>query len=61
VRAISNDVGEGDRSRWMIRRALEVLEDAIPKLLEAIESTTVRAHGAVADVEHARAPTSAPA
>jgi nucleoside phosphorylase len=61
VRAISNDVGEGDRSRWMIRRALEVLEDAIPKLLEAIESTTVRAHGAAADVEHARAPTSAPA
>ncbi len=61
VRAISNDVGEGDRSRWMIRRALEVLDDAIPKLLEALESTTVPVHGAAADVEHARAPTSAPA
>lgn len=61
VRAISNDVGEGDRSRWMIRRALEVLDDAIPRLLEAIGSTTVPAHGAAADVEDARAPTSASA
>jgi futalosine hydrolase len=61
VRAISNDVGEGDRSRWQIRRALEVLGDAIPTLLEAIESITVPAHGAAADVEHARAPSSASA
>jgi nucleoside phosphorylase len=61
VRAVSNDVSEGDRSRWMIRRALEVLDEAIPKLLEAIESTSVPAHAAAPDVEHARAPTSAPA
>ena len=61
VRAISNDVGEGDRSRWRIRRALEVLDEAIPTLLEAMESITVPAHGAAADVEHARAPSSAPA
>jgi nucleoside phosphorylase len=61
VRAISNDVGEGDRSRWMIRRALEVLEEAVPKLLEAIDSTSVPAHGAEADVEHSRAPSSSSA
>ena len=61
VRAISNDVGEGDRSRWMIRRALEVLEEAVPKLLEAIESTSVPAHGAAAEVGHTRASSSAPA
>jgi predicted 5'-methylthioadenosine/S-adenosylhomocysteine nucleosidase len=61
VRAVSNDVGEGDRSRWMIRRALEVLDEAIPKLLAAIESISVPADAAARDVEHARAPTSAPA
>jgi futalosine hydrolase len=61
VRAISNNVGEGDRSRWRIRRALEVLAEAIPPLLAAMESITVPAHGAAADVERARAPSSAPA
>lgn len=61
VRAVSNDVGEGDRSRWMIKRALEVLEDAIPRLLEAIDSISVPPDGAARNVEHARAPTSAPA
>lgn len=61
ARAISNDLGEGDRSRWMIRRALETLDDAIPQLLEAIESTSVERDGAARDVEPARAPSSAPA
>jgi nucleoside phosphorylase len=59
VRAISNDLGEPDRSRWRIRRALEVLDEAIPPLLDAIASS-VRPHGA-ADVEHARAASSATA
>jgi futalosine hydrolase len=60
ARAISNDLGEGDRSRWMIRRALEVLDDAIPQLLDAI-ATSVAHHGAASDVEPARAPSTAPA
>jgi futalosine hydrolase len=36
VRAISNDIGEGDRERWMIQRGLEVLRAAMPRLLEAL-------------------------
>lgn len=36
VRAISNDIGEGDRARWMMRRGLEVLEEAVPRLLAAV-------------------------
>jgi predicted 5'-methylthioadenosine/S-adenosylhomocysteine nucleosidase len=36
VRAISNDIGEGDRERWMIQRGLEVLGTAMPRLLEAL-------------------------
>ena len=32
VRVISNDIGEGDRSRWMMRRALEVLDGILPRL-----------------------------
>ena len=35
IRAISNDLGEGDRSRWRIGRALEALGEALPGLLEA--------------------------
>jgi futalosine hydrolase len=35
IRAISNELGEGDRSRWRIGRALESLADALPGLLEA--------------------------
>jgi futalosine hydrolase len=61
VRAVSNDMSEGDRSRWMIRRALEVLEDAIPVLLDPLRSTTVSAHGAPRDLDRARASTSASA
>jgi len=35
VRAISNEIAEGDRSRWRIGRALEALADAIPRMLDA--------------------------
>ena len=36
IRAISNEIAEGDRSRWRIGRALETLADAIPRVLEAV-------------------------
>jgi futalosine hydrolase len=36
VRAISNEVGEDDRSRWQIGSALESLATAIPSLLAAV-------------------------
>jgi futalosine hydrolase len=35
VRAVSNEIAEGDRSRWRIGRALEALGDALPGMLEA--------------------------
>jgi futalosine hydrolase len=35
VRAISNEISEGDRSRWRIGRALEALVDALPRMLAA--------------------------
>lgn len=35
VRAISNEIAEGDRSRWRIGRALEALADTLPRMLEA--------------------------
>jgi len=35
VRAISNELSEGDRSRWRIGRALEAIADALPRLLAA--------------------------
>jgi nucleoside phosphorylase len=35
VRAISNEISEGDRSRWRRGRALEALADALPRMLEA--------------------------
>lgn len=36
VRAISNELSEGDRSRWRIGRALEAISDALPRLLAAV-------------------------
>ena len=36
VRAIANAIGEGDRARWQIGRALESLADALPGLLTAL-------------------------
>jgi futalosine hydrolase len=35
VRAISNELGEGDRSRWDLEHGLEVLREALPRLLAA--------------------------
>ena len=35
VRAISNEISEGDRARWRIGRALEALADTLPRMLEA--------------------------
>ena len=35
VRAISNELGEGDRSRWELERGLEALRQALPRLLAA--------------------------
>jgi nucleoside phosphorylase len=35
VRAISNELGEGDRSRWELERGLEALRGALPRLLAA--------------------------
>ena len=35
IRAISNELAEGDRSRWRIGRALEAMADVLPRVLEA--------------------------
>ena len=37
VRAISNEIAEGDRSRWRIGRALEAISDVLPRLIAAAE------------------------
>lgn len=36
VRAVSNELGEDDRELWMVRRGLETLADAVPRLLAAL-------------------------
>ena len=36
VRAISNELGERDRSRWEPRRGLDALAEAMPRLLAAL-------------------------
>ena len=36
VRVISNDIGEGNRALWMMRRALEVLDGVLPRLPGAL-------------------------
>ncbi len=38
VRAISNELGEPDRSRWNLTGALEALEDALPTLVTAVST-----------------------
>ena len=38
VRAISNELSEGDRSRWRIGRALEAIGEALPRLIAAVEA-----------------------
>jgi futalosine hydrolase len=35
VRAVSNEIAEGDRARWRIGRALEALGEALPAMLAA--------------------------
>jgi nucleoside phosphorylase len=37
VRAISNEIGEPDRSRWELDTALAALADALPRLRAALE------------------------
>ena len=37
VRAISNEISEGDRSRWRIGRALEAIADVLPRLIAAAQ------------------------
>jgi futalosine hydrolase len=36
VRAISNQMGEGDREAWQIRRGIEALADVLPALLAGV-------------------------
>ena len=36
LRAVSNELSEGDRSRWRIGRALEALGDVLPRVLSAL-------------------------
>jgi nucleoside phosphorylase len=42
VRAISNELGEEDRGRWNVPRALESLAAALPTLVAAVEGATAR-------------------
>jgi nucleoside phosphorylase len=37
VRAISNELSEGDRSHWRIGRAVEAIADTLPRLLIAMD------------------------
>ncbi|HSG13374.1 MAG TPA: hypothetical protein VLA22_05850 [Gaiellaceae bacterium] len=36
LRAVSNELGETDRARWMIPQAIEALGEALPRLLTAL-------------------------
>jgi nucleoside phosphorylase len=36
VRAISNEIGEGDRARWQIARGIDTLRGILPDLLAAL-------------------------
>jgi futalosine hydrolase len=38
VRVVSNDIGEGNRALWMMRRGVEVLADTIPRALAALDA-----------------------
>jgi futalosine hydrolase len=42
VRAVSNELGEEDRSRWQVPAALERLGAALPGLVEALEEAAGR-------------------
>ena len=41
VRAVSNELGEADRALWMMRRGLETLAAAVPRLVEAISASSL--------------------
>ena len=52
VRAVSNEIGEGDRALWEIDTALAALADALPRLHAALgREYRSRPHGADADAE----------
>jgi futalosine hydrolase len=36
VRAVSNEIGEGDRARWQIHRGIDTLTAALPDLMAAL-------------------------
>lgn len=36
IRAISNQMGEGDRELWQVRRGLDALADVLPRVLAAL-------------------------
>jgi nucleoside phosphorylase len=36
VRAVSNEIGEGDRARWQIHRGIDTLNSTLPDLLAAL-------------------------
>jgi futalosine hydrolase len=38
VRVVSNDIGEGNRALWMMRRGVEVLAETVPRALAALEA-----------------------
>jgi len=38
VRAVSNEIGEDDRSRWDVDGALAVLERSVPLLLDVLRA-----------------------
>ena len=40
VRAISNEIGEPDRSRWRVDEAIASLTGVVPRLVAAIASAT---------------------
>jgi nucleoside phosphorylase len=38
VRVVSNDIGEGNRALWMMRRGVEVLAETVPRAVAALEA-----------------------
>jgi predicted 5'-methylthioadenosine/S-adenosylhomocysteine nucleosidase len=38
VRVVSNDIGEGNRALWMMRRGVEVLAETVPRALAALDA-----------------------
>lgn len=37
VRAVSNEIGEGDRARWQLHRGIDTLTAALPDLIAALD------------------------